>query len=170
MKRNSMTSRAGGLALMVGLTTLDAARAPTNRLSVRTGDSTSVVLLGTGGPAPDPTASGPATAVVVGSRVFLFDAGAGVVRRMAAAHLPVNGVTALFITHLHSDHTLGYPDLILTTWVAGRTAPLEAFGPPGLREMTDHLLAAWQQDEEMRINSREHEARARLAVHVHEIA
>src|ERR1043166_51550 len=75
-------------------------------------DSTIVVLLGTGMPRPDPDASGPATAVVVGSRFFLFDAGPGVVRRLSAARLPINGVTALFVTHLHSDHTLGYPDLI----------------------------------------------------------
>ncbi len=76
-------------------------------------DSTTVVLLGTGMPRPDPDASGPATAVLVDSRVFLFDAGAGVMRRIAAAHLSIHGVTALFIMHLHSDHTLGLPDLIL---------------------------------------------------------
>ena len=83
-------------------------------------ESTVVVLLGTGMPRPDPEASGPATAVVVGERVFLVDAGPGVERRLAAAHLPIDGVTALFVTHLHSDHTLGLPDLIFTSWVMGR--------------------------------------------------
>jgi len=78
-------------------------------------ESTAVVLLGTGMPRPDPEASGPATAIVVGARVFLVDAGPGVERRLAAAHLPIDGVTALFVTHLHSDHTLGYPDLIFTS-------------------------------------------------------
>ncbi|MEO5798512.1 MAG: MBL fold metallo-hydrolase, partial [Gemmatimonadales bacterium] len=70
---------------------------------------TSLVLLGTGMPRPNPVASGPATAVVVGNRTFLFDAGPGVMRQLAAAKLPIKGVTALFITHLHSDHTLGLP-------------------------------------------------------------
>src|SRR5467141_1707730 len=69
---------------------------------------TEVVLLGTGTPYPDPDASGPATAVVVGKRVFLFDAGAGIMRRINAAKLPINGAEAVFITHLHTDHTLGY--------------------------------------------------------------
>ena len=90
-------------------------------------DSTVIVLLGTGGPPPTPDAAGPATAIVVGSRVFLFDAGAGVMRRMRAAGLPVTGPTATFITHLHSDHTLGLPDVILTTWIVGRKKPLSSF-------------------------------------------
>lgn len=132
-------------------------------------DSTVVVLLGTGMPRPDPAASGPATAVVVGSRVFLFDAGPGVMRHMAAARLPINGVTALFITHLHSDHTLGYPDLIFTTWVMGRQQPMQAYGPHGLKSMTDHIIAAWREDEDVRTNGLEHEHANGYAVDVHEI-
>lgn len=132
-------------------------------------DSTTVILLGTGMPRPDPDASGPATAVTVGSRVFLFDAGPGVMRRMAAAHLPINGVTALFITHLHTDHTLGYPDLIFTTWVMGRKRPLEAYGPHGLKAMTADIIAAWKVDEDVRTNGLEHEPANGYAVDVHEI-
>ena len=111
-------------------------------------DSTVVILLGTGTPYPSPTAQGPATAVTVGDRLFLFDAGPGIVRQMAAARLPVRGgpVTALFLTHLHSDHTLGLPDLIFTSWVMGRRRPLRIIGPHGTRAMTDHLLAAWVED------------------------
>src|SRR5256885_14853635 len=89
--------------------------------------TTQVILLGTGTPYPDPAASGPATAVVVGGRVFLFDAGPGVMRRLKAANLPINGPEALFITHLHSDHTLGYADLILTSWVMRRRTPFPVF-------------------------------------------
>ena len=132
-------------------------------------DSTVVVLLGTGTPRPDPTASGPATAIIVGSRVFLFDAGPGVMRQMTAAKLPIDGVTALFITHLHSDHTLGYPDLILTSWVMGRRTPLEAYGPNGLQNMTTHIVAAWTEDEEIRVNGLEREVPGGFAVNVHEI-
>jgi ribonuclease BN (tRNA processing enzyme) len=132
-------------------------------------DSTVVVLLGTGMPRPDPEASGPATAIVVGSRVFLFDAGPGVERRIAAAGLPINGVTALFVTHLHSDHTLGLPDLIFTSWVMGRLAPLPAYGPHGLRAMIDHIIAAWKEDIAVRTNAREHAMPNGYRVAVHEI-
>ena len=133
-------------------------------------DSTMIVLLGTGTPRPDPEASGPATAIVVGARTFLFDAGPGVERQLNAARLPINGVTALFITHLHSDHTLGLPDLIFTSWVMGRKAPMQAYGPRGLRAMVDHILAAWSEDIAIRTNGLEHETANGYAVAVHEIA
>lgn len=132
-------------------------------------ESTVVVLLGTGMPRPDPEASGPATAVVVGRRTFLVDAGPGVERRLAAAHLPIDGVTALFVTHLHSDHTLGYPDLIFTSWVMGRAKPLAAYGPRGLRAMTDHILAAWAEDIDVRTNGLEKRTPGGYRVDVHEI-
>lgn len=128
-----------------------------------------VILLGTGMPYPDPAASGPATAVVVGGRVFLFDAGAGVMRRMKAANLPINGPEAVFITHLHSDHTLGYADLMLTSWVMRRRAPFPVYGPKGLQSMTDHLLAAYSEDITIRTNGLEHETADGYRVDVHEI-
>ncbi|HWZ27681.1 MAG TPA: MBL fold metallo-hydrolase [Gemmatimonadales bacterium] len=130
---------------------------------------TKVVLLGTGFPRPDPNAWGPATAVVAGDRVFLVDAGVGVERRLAAAHLPINGVTALFITHLHSDHTLGLADLILTSWVMQRRGALEVYGPPGLQAMVDHLMAAYAVDVKARIEGLEHETLDNSRVSVHEI-
>ena len=120
-------------------------------------DSTVVITLGTGTPFPDPDRSGPATAVVVGDRVFLFDAGAGVMRQMNAAGLPISGPEAAFITHLHSDHTLGYPDLILTSWIMRRTRRLPVYGPPGLAAMTRHLMAAWEEDIRIRIDGLERE-------------
>lgn len=122
-------------------------------------DSVTVILLGTGTPFPDPARQGPAVAVTVGTRIFLFDAGPGVVRQMAAAGLPVRGgpVTRLFLTHLHSDHTLGYPDLIFTSWVMGRRAPLQVVGPPGTRAMTRHLVEAWAQDIRVRTEGLEQE-------------
>lgn len=131
--------------------------------------ATEVILLGTGTPYPDPSASGPATAVVVGGRVFLFDAGPGVMRRLKAANLPINGPEALFITHLHSDHTLGYPDLILTSWVMRRRAPFAVYGPRGLQRMTDHLLAAYSEDIQVRTDGLEQEVAGGYRVDVHEI-
>jgi ribonuclease BN (tRNA processing enzyme) len=131
---------------------------------------TSLVLLGTGTPRPNPEASGPATAVVVGNRTFLFDAGPGVMRQLAAAKLPINGVTAVFISHLHSDHTLGLPDLILTSWVMGRQKPLVAFGPHGLRAMVDHIEAAWAEDITIRETGLEKEVPGGYRVSVREIS
>jgi ribonuclease BN (tRNA processing enzyme) len=120
---------------------------------------TKVVLLGTGTPVPDPDRSGPATAIVVGNSAYLIDFGPGVVRRAEAAVLD-RGITALepanlkvaFVTHLHSDHTAGYSDLILTGWTAGRRTPLEVYGPAGLQSMTQHILQAYRIDIETRTN------------------
>jgi ribonuclease BN (tRNA processing enzyme) len=140
------------------------------------GNGTQVVLLGTGNPQPDPDRSGPATAIVVNGSAYLVDFGPGVVRRAAAAYRdkdiaaldPVK-LNTVFVTHLHSDHTAGYPDLILTPWVMGRTAPLEVYGPKGLRNMTDHILAAYQEDIKIRSDGMEHAPRDGWKVNVHEI-
>ena len=118
--------------------------------------TTSVVILGTGNPNPDPDRSGPAVAVVVNGTAYLVDAGAGVMRRAEQAYRA--GVTALardkigvvFLTHLHSDHTIGLPDVIHTGWVMGREAPLKVFGPKGTRDMTLHLQEAWRLDVRIR--------------------
>jgi len=120
---------------------------------------TQVVLLGTGNPAPDPERSGPATAIVVNDTPYLVDFGAGIVRRAAEAAIQ-RGIKALeptnlrvaFVTHLHSDHTVGYADLILTPWVMGRKGPLQVYGPAGITEMTEHLLEAYRADFETRTN------------------
>jgi len=120
---------------------------------------TKVVLLGTGNPAADPDRSGPATAIVVNDTPYLVDFGPGVVRRAKAAVLD-RGITALeptnlrvaFVTHLHSDHTVGYPDLIFTPWTLGRRVPLEVFGPSGIGAMTSHLMEAYRVDIETRTN------------------
>jgi ribonuclease Z len=132
-------------------------------------NTTQVVLLGTGTPYPDPNAAGPATAVVVGKRVFLFDAGDGVMRRLNAAKLPISGPEAVFITHLHTDHTLGYADLILTSWIMRRVSPLAVYGPRGLRGMTQHLLAAYAEDIEVRTHGLEREVAGGYRVRLHEI-
>lgn len=113
-----------------------------------------VVMLGTGTPFPDPERSGPSTAVIVAGVPYLVDFGPGVVRRMMAAYqrgigafgrAAINVQTA-FLTHLHSDHTLGYPDLMLTPWMMGRRQPIDVYGPPGLGAMTDAICSAWTID------------------------
>lgn len=144
--------------LSVALTAL--AGSPVARpLNLSSASGTQVVLLGTGNPAPLPDRSGPATAIIVNGTAYLIDFGPGVVRRANAAFL--NGIPALepvrlrvaFVTHLHSDHTVGYPDLIFTPWTIGRRVPLEVYGPTGLRAMTEHILEAYRVDIETRTNS-----------------
>ena len=126
-----------------------------------------VVLLGTGTPGPDPDRSGPATAIAIDDRAYLVDFGPGVVRRAAAAAAkgvqavrPVN-LRVAFVTHLHSDHTVGYPDLIFTPWVIGRRDALQVYGPHGLKAMTNHLIRAWDEDIAIRTKGQERNSRKR---------
>jgi ribonuclease Z len=132
-------------------------------------NKTYVILLGTGNPYPNPARSGPATAVIYEKRVFLFDAGAGVMRQINKANLPISGPEATFITHLHSDHTLGYPDLILTSWVMRRKKHLQVYGPHGLQRVTDYLLKAYSEDIKIRVEGLEKELPDAYKVDVHEI-
>ena len=152
--------RAAARLLLVMLTTStgvsqESASHPPSRQIPRT----RVVLLGTGTPVPDPDHSGPATAIVVDNTAYLVDFGPGVVRRAESAALkrtilavePGN-LKVAFVTHLHSDHTAGYSDLIFSGWTAGRTVPLQVYGPSGLASMTEHILQAYRVDIETRTN------------------
>ena len=138
--------------------------------------TTRVVMLGSGTPQARPETSGPAVAVVAGGQVYLVDAGPGVVRRAAAAaekgvaELRVQNLKTVFITHLHSDHTLGLPDVIFSPWVLRRTEPVEIYGPRGLAAMVEHIEKAWEKDIDVRINGLEHANKTGYQVHVHEIA
>jgi ribonuclease BN (tRNA processing enzyme) len=137
---------------------------------------TQIVMLGTGTPLPDPNRFGPCTAIIVNNTPYLVDLGTGVVRRAAAAR--DKGVAALeptnlkiaFITHLHSDHTLGLPDAILTPWVMGRKEPLEVFGPSGTQAMAERILQAYDVDIRARTEGLEHSNASGYKVHVHEIS
>ncbi|HKQ97384.1 MAG TPA: MBL fold metallo-hydrolase [Candidatus Polarisedimenticolia bacterium] len=105
-----------------------------------------MILLGTGFPRPDPERAGPATAVVVGDKLFVVDAGRGVVLRLAAADLSLESLRAVFLTHLHSDHTAGLPDLFDTSWQFGRTTPFELYGPHGTKKLSDAMLKFFEAD------------------------
>jgi ribonuclease BN (tRNA processing enzyme) len=130
---------------------------------------TRVILLGTGTPNPDPDRMGPAVAVVTAGRVYIVDCGPGMVRRAVQAGIDMNQLTRVFFTHLHSDHTAGYPDLILTPPNAGRTAPLEAYGPPGLREMTANLIKAYKVDLDVRIRGSQPHYAPAFEVRAHDV-
>ena len=138
--------------------------------------ATQVVMLGSGTPQPEPERSGPAVAVVYNGRAYIPDSGAGVVRRAAAAatqlkiaSLQVPRLNLLFLSHLHSDHTLGLPDLIFSPWVLGRKEPLQVYGPTGTSKMVAHILGAWQEDLQVRTTGSEHANTSGYKVDVHEI-
>jgi len=134
-----------------------------------------VILLGTGTPNADPERSGPSVAVVANGSSYIVDFGPGIVRRSAAA--AKNGIAALsppnlkiaFATHLHSDHTAGLADLLLTPWVLERHDPLQLYGPPGLRAMADHISKAYREDINLRLHGGEPSNPTGYRVVVHEI-
>jgi ribonuclease BN (tRNA processing enzyme) len=151
--------RAVWTAIMVGSVVV-AAHSDQQSPGASQSSSTKVVLLGTGTPAATPDRSGPATAIVVNDTAYLVDFGPGVVRRASAA-AAVSGIMALqptrlqiaFVTHLHSDHTVGFADLIFSPWTLGRRVPLEVYGPRGLKEMSSHLIEAYRVDIDTRTNA-----------------
>src|SRR5258708_8224852 len=94
-----------------------------------------VTLLGTGTPLPRMDRFGPSILVEAGKEKLLFDCGRGAAQRLDQIKVPFSDVTALFLTHLHSDHTVGIPDLWLTGWIRGRQVPLPVWRPPGSKNM-----------------------------------
>lgn len=110
-----------------------------------------VILLGTGNPIPRLDRFGPSTLVEAGAETLLFDCGRGVAQRLRQLQRPLR-VTAVFLTHLHSDHVVGIPDLWLTGWLfAPSTEPFRLWGPTGTKEMMANLEKAYQADIRIRI-------------------
>ena len=169
-----MIDRHGGWLVIgaIGAMLVGCVRPPVSAQST-TPSRTQIVLLGTGTPGADPDRSGPATAIIVDDTPYLVDFGPGVVRRAAAAigkgvtALRLSSIGVVFTTHLHADHTAGYADLLIMPWVAGRTSPLEVYGPRGITAMTNAVLSAYHVDVENRLKERG-EGRVNL-VNPHEI-
>ncbi|MCV7254837.1 ribonuclease Z [Mycobacterium hackensackense] len=108
-----------------------------------------VTLLGTGSPIPDADRAGPSTLVRAGSQTFLVDCGRGVLQRLAAAGSGAGALSALLLTHLHSDHIADLGDVIITRWISTFTpdpAPLQIIGPPGTAAVVQATLAAFGDD------------------------
>lgn len=129
-----------------------------------------ITLLGTGSPIPDPNRAGPSTLVRAGGQVFLADCGRGVLQRAAAVGVGASGLSALLITHLHSDHIGDLGDLLITRWIttfAPEPAPLQIIGPPGTAETVEATLHAFRRDIEYRI-AHHADLNAPPAVEVHE--
>ncbi len=139
---------------------------------------TKIILLGTGNPNPSPLHSGPSVAIVVNDEPYIIDFGPGLIRKAAAMSeryggkikgLEIKKIKRAFLTHLHSDHTTGYPDLIFTPWVMGRDTPLEVYGPEGINNMTDHILKAYEEDIKYRVYGLEPTNNQGWRVNSHEI-
>lgn len=111
-----------------------------------------ITLLGTGSPLVDPRRAGPATLVRAGGRVFLFDCGRGVLMRAAAAGVQANQLTALVLTHLHSDHITDLNDVLTSRWVTTfAPTPLSILGPVGTAVVVESILASLSADIRYRI-------------------
>ena len=108
-----------------------------------------ITLLGTGSPIPDPQRAGPATLVRAGGQTFLVDCGRGVLQRAAAIGVGANALSALLLTHLHSDHIAELGDVLITRWISTLVpdpAPLPIIGPPGTAEVVEATLTAFGRD------------------------
>lgn len=142
-----------------------------SRTATSPSDSLKVVLLGTGvGPVVNLRQFGASTLVEAGGQRFLFDCGRGATLRLVQAGVPVGSITRVFLTHLHSDHVLQLPDLLLTGWAGGqRAVPLEVWGPAGTRAMMDNLQQAFDFDIRMRRDVDEHFPAAGITVVSHEV-
>ncbi len=139
------------IAALFALTILPHAHAQ----SPADGDDFRVTLLGTGSPEPVMNRFGPGTLVQVGGQTLLFDCGRGITQRLYELGVKLGAAGKLFLTHLHSDHTVGIPDLLLTGWLdvpfAQRKGALQVFGPAGTRNMMENLKKAYEWDIETRI-------------------
>ena len=111
-----------------------------------------ITLLGTGSPMPSPDRAGPATLISAGDEHYLVDAGRGVLMRLAAAGLGAPNLSAVLLTHLHSDHITDLNDVITTRWVMTFVpTPLTIVGPVGTRAVVDHIMASLEPDMAYRI-------------------
>jgi len=119
-----------------------------------------VTLLGTGAPPPVLDRFGPSTLVEAGNEKFIFDAGRGAMQRLQQLGIPFADITGMFLTHHHSDHVVGFPDLWLTGWIGRpwgkRNTPLPVWGPEGTLQMMVHLPQAFAVD--IRVRSRNYGA------------
>ncbi len=128
-----------------------------------------LILLGTGYPRPDPETAGPATAVVVNGKIFVVDTGRNVTNRLWATEYPLKDIQAVLLTHLHSDHISGLPDLFNTSWIFGRYTPLELYGPPGTTTVADAILKMFEVDIPIRRDLTELHAAKGATINAHEI-
>lgn len=105
-----------------------------------------VLLCGTGSPLPDATRAGSCVAILAAGQMILLDSGPGSWRNIAVANLPGGSLSAVFLTHYHSDHMGGLGETITQSWIAGRAQPLDVYGPPGVERVVKGFVEAYALD------------------------
>ena len=152
------------LLVMTGMvvSVLFGARVDAEEPALQPSDVTQLIQLGTGNPNPWPDTAGPSAVIVVNDTPYIFDAGEGVMRRAEAAFRKYNlkglhreNFRHLFLTHLHWDHTVGVPEVIMTPWTQGRSDPLFVYGPTGTAHMIKSFQEAFRQDIAIRVKGLE---------------
>jgi ribonuclease Z len=140
-------SRSASAALLLAIVAT-----PPTPLVAQDPDTLQITLLGTGNPRPTPERYGPSILVEAGARALLIDTGRGSTQRLfeIGQRGLLTRIDAVLLTHLHSDHTVGLPDLFLTAWIFGRTTPHAVYGPPGTAEMCRYLEQAYAFDRNVR--------------------
>ena len=128
-----------------------------------------LILLGTGYPFPSPERAGPSCAIIVGDRLFVVDSGRGTGMRLAALGNPWKHIGAVFITHLHSDHIDGLPDVFHNAWEFGSGAPFELYGPEGIQKSAEGILQFYDADIRIRRDLTEKLPAEGARINAHEI-
>jgi len=141
---NNMKEHVGALLILLVISFPGAGQTPTSSPS----DTVlKIVVLGSGaGPSADTRRYGPSVLIEAGGEKLLFDCGRAAVIRLAEAGVGQQEIDKIFLTHLHSDHILSVPDLLLTGWTSGRKTPLRVWGPSGTKNMMDNMLRAFDFD------------------------
>lgn len=136
--------------------------------STSTGDVLSdgqmhVILIGTGSPLPDASRAQACTAIIAGGEFVLVDAGAGSWRKVASNNLPAQNLSAILLTHFHSDHFGDLGEALVQSWVAGRTRKLDVYGPPGIEQVVEGYAKAYSLDTGYRVQHHSEEFMPRAA-------
>lgn len=122
------------------------ARAGHVRTALLDDDALHIVFCGTGSPLPDAERGQACIGVFAGGRFFLIDAGGGAAEKIAALQMPIGALSGVLLTHFHSDHIAGLPNIVLQSWAQGRHEPLKVYGPAGVKQVTDGFSAAYALD------------------------
>lgn len=125
-----------------------------------TKDSMKVILLGTGSPIVNALRSRPALAILAGGKIFLIDCGEGTATQLYRAGIESKDVDGIFFTHFHSDHTAGFPDFYLSSWIGGskeRDKQLDVFGPATTKENISKIISGFEYDIDVRLEQVHHE-------------
>tara|TARA_Y100000817_G_C16810024_1_gene523812 strand:+ start:343 stop:1275 length:933 start_codon:yes stop_codon:yes gene_type:complete len=128
-----------------------------------------VTILGSGTPRPDIERFSQAILIEAGDEKLLFDTGRGVTIRLSQMNFNVGDIDKVFFTHLHSDHTVGFPDLFMTGWIYQRNNSMRVFGPPGTKHYVEKIKEAFSEDIVIRTSKPESLNKKNLELNVFEI-